>query len=298
MKKLKNALFVLFVSVAVASCSSDDGEPVNNGNNPINEDDYFNYTIDGEEQDMVSWIAQRSEGSFAVSGTSASGRVVELQFNQWGNVGDVMTLSDDFEIPWRNNYHYFRSNYFDFELVSIDEVNKKVKVNFSGKVYDEEYDINSDFSTIEGSFVVTYTNVTPVVAGLGVSATVDGEEWHDSDGDQSGGFFSGEDLTINASNDSKYTIGIVTNHDTTETGEYTFGPGDSSNKMKLFVYNTETHYEEEWTTVSGTMEITEKTVGMQLTILAGTFSFTAENPETGETVTISNGAFKKAYSNY
>lgn len=297
MKTLKTAVLFLFVSL-MASCSSDDGEPVDNGNNPITGDDYFEYTIDGEEQDMTSWVAQRSENSLAVSATSASGRIVELEFNKWGNVGDVMTLGDDFDIPWRHNYHYNRGETFDFELVSIDEQNKKVKVNFSGKVYDEEYDNTSDFSTIEGSFIVTYQEVQPQVAGLGVSATVDGNAWHDSDSDQSGGFFSGEDLTINVSSDNKYTLGIVTNHDNTEEGSYTFGPEEASNKMKLFVYNTETEMEEEWITTSGTMEITEKTVGFQFTVLAGTFSFTAENPETGESVTITNGTFKYPYSNY
>lgn len=295
MKTLKTAVLFLFVSL-LASCSSDDGDPVDN--NPITGDDYFEYTIDGEEQDMTEWTALRSENTIAVSGTSATGRVVQLQFNKWGDIGDVMTLADDFDIPWRNNYHYNRGETFDFELVSIDEENKKIKVNFSGKVYDEEYDNSSDFSTIEGSFIVTYQQVQPQVAGLGVSAEIDGDAWHDSDSDQSGGFFSGEDLTINASSASKYTIGIVTNHDDTTADNYTFGPAETSNKMKLFVYNPETNMEEEWTTTSGSMNITEKTVGFQITVLAGTFSFTAENPETGETVSVTNGTFKQGYSNY
>lgn len=299
MKKLKNALFVLFIAMA-ASCSSDDSEPVDNENpnNPITGEDYFNYTIDGEEQDITAITAVRSGNTLEVMGTSATGRVVTVNFNKWGNVGDVQTLANDFEIPWRTSYHYFRSNFFDFELVSIDEANKKVKVNFSGKVYDEEYDINSDYSVIEGSFQVTYTVVTPQIPGLEVSATVAGEEWHDTDSDQSGGFFSGEDITLNMASDNQYTIGIVTNHDTTEVGSYTFGPAETSNKMKLFVYNTETNEEEEYITTEGTMTITAKTVGLQFTVIEGTFSYKAKNPNSNEVITINNGAFKTVYDNY
>jgi Family of unknown function (DUF6252) len=296
MKTLKNALFVLFVAMA-ASCSSDDSDPVNN-NPPITGEDSFEYTIDGVEQDITEITALRSGNNIEVMGTSATGRVVTLNFNKWGNMGDVYTLSNDFSIPWRTSYHYFKSNYFDFELVSIDEVNKKVKVNFSGKVYDEEYEIDSDFSVIEGSFQVTYTEVTPQVPGLEVSATVAGQEWHDSDADQSGGFFSGEDVTLNMSNDSKYTIGIVTNHQNSVVGTHTFGPAESSNKMKLFVYNTQTNEEDEYITTSGTMNITAKTVGFQYTIIEGTFSFEAKNPDTNQTVTVNNGTFKTVYDNY
>ncbi|MEL1245646.1 hypothetical protein AAEO56_15335 [Flavobacterium sp. DGU11] len=290
MKKLKNALFVLFVGLA-ASCSSDSDTPVNN---PITGDDYFNYTIDGVEQDITQITAVRSGNMFEVVGTAASGRVVDVQFNKWGDVGDVQTLANDFNIPWRTTYHYFKSNYFTFELVSIDEATKKVKVNFSGKVYDDEYILSDGFSVIEGSFQVTYTDVAPIISGLGVSATVAGQEWHDSDGDITGGW-AGEDMTLNASNDTKYTIGIVTNHDDTVVGNYSIGPNETSNKMKLFVYNTETDEEDEYITVSGNMNVTTKTEGLQYTVIEGTFNFIAKNPDTNQTVTITGGSFKQAY---
>lgn len=295
MKKLKHAALVLFLSAFAVSCSSDDSNPVNN--NPSGEE-FFEYTIDGEEQNVTTWIAARSESSFEVQGTAASGRVIHFTFNQWGNLGDASTMANDLEIPWRTSYHYFKSNYFTFELVAIDEANKTVEVNFSGKVFDEEYDITSTFSTVEGSFKVAYTQVTPQISGLGVSATVNGTAWHDSDGDQEGGFFSGENLTLNASNDSKYTLGIVTNHDNTTTGVHTFGEAESSNKVKLFVYDTQENYEVEYTTTTGTMNVTEKTVGAQYTVIAGTFSFTAEHPETGAAITVQNGTFKQVYLNY
>lgn len=286
---------MLFVSVFAVSCSSEDSDPVNN--NPSGEE-YFTYTIDGEEQDMTLWQGLRSESTFAVSGTSASGRIVEFQFNQWGNLGDVSTLGDDFDIPWRMGYHYFKSNYFTFDLVAIDEANKTVEVTFSGKVFDEEYDITSDYSTIEGSFRVKYQDATPVVSGLGAFAKINGADWHDSDSDQEGGFFSGEDLMINLSNDSKYTISIVTNHETTAVGNYTFGQAQSSNKVKLKVYDTSINEEVEYTSSNGTMAITAKTVGAQLTVIEGTYSFTATNPDTGAAVTVTAGTFKQAYSNY
>jgi hypothetical protein len=284
------------MTALVVSCSSDDADTVTNEQAPITGADSFSYKIDGRTVAITNIIAQRSGSSLAVSGYAADGTAIGIAFNEFGNLGTISAYSvSNFDIPTRSEFHYFKSNYINFELVAIDAAAKKVKVTFSGKVYDDNYDINSDFSVVEGSFQVTYRDVVPAVANLGVFAKIDGADWHGTETIQSGGFFDGEDLTLYESNDTKYSIGIVTNHDNSTIGTYAFGPALSSNKIVLSVYNPTINEDVEYISTTGTMKLTSKTSNLLYTIIEGTYSFTAKHPTNGSTVTVTNGTFKSVY---
>ncbi|KGO85963.1 hypothetical protein Q765_12920 [Flavobacterium rivuli WB 3.3-2 = DSM 21788] len=298
MKHLKKVFIFLFAAL-MASCSSEDADAVNDGTTPITGADNFTYKIDGRTVAINNTIAQRSGSTIAVAGYAADGTAIAVEFNEFGNLKDITAYSiSNFDVPTRSEYHYFKSNYINFELVAIDATAKKVKVTFSGKVYDEEYDLTSDYSTVEGSFQVTYRDVVPEVAGLGVFAKINNENWYTTDITQSGGFFPGSDITLNESNDSKYTIGIITNHDNSTVGTHSFGPAVSSNKVILSEYNTTTHEDVEYTSTTGTIKITAKTTNILYTIIEGTFSLTARHPTNGTTVTVTDGTFKSVYTNY
>lgn len=288
---------MLFFAVTIAGCSSED-------TNVVGEDvsgDSFTYTLDAQTVPVTDIVAQKSEDWIGVSGRSADGRVIEVQFNKYGNFKGVSTYSilEDSNVPDRDSYHYYKSNYFDFELVSIDEVAKRVSVTFSGKLYDDQYDITSDFSVVDGSFTVAYTDVAPQVSGLKVEAKINGNQWYATETEeQTGGFFTGENVTLYASNDSQYTLSTTINHETTEVGTYTFTNSSANNKVGLSIYETATLQDITFPTTSGTLKITEKTVGAQFTIISGTFSLTAFNPFTQGTITVSDGTFKRVYLNY
>lgn len=291
---MKNFKFVLLItlSIVLGSCSSDDDS------SPSSNSEYFNYKIAGETISVTQWEANRSENTIEVLGRGSNGKAIYFIFNAQGNIGRVDTYSyTDFSVPNRNAQAYYTNESFNFNLVSIDAANKTVKVTFSGKVYEDEYDLTSDFVQVEGDFLVKYKDLTPQVSGLGVYAKIAGNDWFSSNGDHSGGFFSNENITLDSYNGGVYRIGITINHGTTNTGTYNFTPSSTKNMVVLSKYNTALNYFEEFN-CTGSLVITSKQVGAQITIISGTYSFTAVDPDTNSPITVSNGTFKENYSNY
>ena len=291
MKKIKIILFIA-VTAILASCSSD------SSSSPSSSNEYFNYKIDGETVSVPAWQAVRSENTIEVAGQGSNGKAIIFTFNSNGNIGSVTTYSStDFSIPDRDAQAYYTNESFNFNLVSINDTDKTVKVTFSGKVFEEEYNLSSEFVLVEGDFQVKYTDVTPQVSGLGVYAKIAGNDFYSSNEDQSGGFFSGSDITLNSYDGDVFSIGVTSNHDNTTIGTTNFTPTSITNKVVLSKYNTTLDYFEEYN-VTGTLNITSKDVGAQITIISGTFSFTAVNPDNGAETQITNGTFKQVYSTY
>ena len=54
------------------------------------------------------------------------------------------------------NYENFPSNYFHINIISLDEVNKKIKLNFTGKLYLKETDMNSEAINISAELNQNY----------------------------------------------------------------------------------------------------------------------------------------------
>ncbi|WP_298118697.1 DUF6252 family protein [Flavobacterium sp.] len=290
MKKFK---FILFIAVTTifGSCSSD-------SDSSSSTDEYFNYKIAGETITITDWIVNRSEDSFEVVGTNSNEETIYFEFNAQGNIGSVTTYSpNDLIEQDRSAQNYYTNQSFDFNLVSINESSKMIKVTYSGKVYEDEYDTSSDFVLVQGDFQVKYTDLVPQVAGLGVFAKIAGTDFYSSSGDQTGGFFPSSNITLNSYDGGIYSIGVTTNHDNTTTGSYNFTPASSTNKVTLSKYNTTLNYFESLD-CTGSVNITSKQVGSQLTVISGTYSFTAINPDTGEETQVTNGTFKDVYSNY
>jgi hypothetical protein len=290
MKHFKLILFVA-LTISIFSCSSDDG------NNSQSVTEYFNYTDDSQVLTVTSWQAYRSENSLAVTAATSQGKSLQFEFNAQGNLGSASTYSSDFSVPSRYSQAYYSEESFNFEMVNFDETNKTVEVNFSGKVYEDEHDLTSPFVNISGSFLVKYSVVTPAVSGLWLNAKINNEDWYSSSEDQEGGFFPGSDIRLNFYNSDKNNIAIIINQSTTSEGTYSFTSSSTNNKAILSVYNTATDYHDDYN-CSGTLTITEKTIGSQITVLAGTFSFTATNPVNSNQTQVTNGTFKTVYSSY
>ncbi len=291
MKKFK-AIFLLTIVSILTSCSSD------NDSSSSSTSENFNFKYDNQQINVTEWEALRSENTIAVTGYGENGVTVSFEFNDNGDIGEVNTYSvSSFDFPDSQAQKYYTNESFNFELVSLNDDNKTVKVNFSGKVYEDAYDLTSTSVNIEGSFLVKYTVITPQVSGLNHSAKIDGANWYSSTSDQSGGFFSGEDITLDSYNGGVYKLGVTINHDNTTTGAYSFTSASSTNKVVLSKYNTSLDYFEEFE-CTGSVNITSKEVGSQLTVISGTYSFTAVNLETNAQVVVTAGAFKDVYSNY
>lgn len=294
MKKLnalRAATLVLFVSL-FASCSDDNNSSTDNSPNPVEE--HFEYNYDGQAVPVTILQAVRSEDRFAVSASTANGlQNIEIEFNKYGNMGEVLAITNS---NWQAAYYYNKSNYFTFTLIEIDEENKTIEGTFSGKVYDDEYDITSEFNTVSGNFKVAYTDEPALVTGLHFDAKINGANWYSTQSNQSFDLSGGAELS-NVSDD-KYELTLVINTEDLATGTYAFNNNTEFNKVKVSVFDATEGYPLDAEINSGTLTITQITPGTSFSVIAGTYSFTATDPATGQAITVTNGSFKSAYDNY
>jgi hypothetical protein len=264
----------IFILAGLTSCSSE-----SSGESSVTNA----LTVNGTAVTLGTVIAQKSEETLFVSASASDGSSIQIGFNKYGNLESV--IYDDPSFNSYYNYQYFKSNYFNFDLVSLNESNNSVKISYSGTLYTNENDLESNSIAISGSFNVNYINQTPLVEGLGLSCKISGQNWYETDSWDNG--FSNVDRKF-ISDDDKMIIMNLTDQ-TIETGTYTFD-NSSSNKMNLAKFNTSTREYENYTS-SGTLTITSNTVVSGVVrIIEGTFSFTATNGS--NTVEVTNGTFK------
>lgn len=264
----------------------------------ITEEDFFNYVYKGETVNIDNWTGQKVENTLSITASGSDGNSINLLFNTFGDQGRITSYSTtDFDFPSSGNFAYFTSNFFTFELVNIDEVNKKVEVKFSGELYEDEYDIESDSHEVEGSFIASYIETEPGIANLGTHAQIGGEAWYNTSSFEAGGFVSGTDITFNQLSDNEHLISISINHDTTEEGSFNFNADSSVNSVVLSRYDEIAHefvsYES-----SGMLVITAKEVGPQLTLIKGEFSLTGIDTTDNSTTEVTGGNFSIVYVNY
>lgn len=291
MKKIKLLSFVFLIAL-LTSCSSDDGNGDNSG--PFTQ--FFEHSFEGQEINITQWQAVKSENNLEVLGTSPDGSSISVSFNKFGNVNDISTTSAiSSSDPWMFSYYNYSSNYIDFELVSIDEVNKRVEVNYSGKVYEDAYNITSSFSNIEGSFHVNYVEATPQLSGLQFTAKLQGQDWHSVKSVTSRIGSGLNDYSLQHASDDEYVLSLKFNHETTNEGVYNFSSSAESNKVVLLKYNTTSHEYIEYE-CAGTLDLTEKTSLGFFYLVEGTFSFTATNPDDNTQIQVTNGVFKDIYT--
>lgn len=298
-KKMKNFKFMLIMIFALVlnACSSNSDPAPAPTTTPVNTAEYFNYKIDGETISVTQWQSYRVENSIEVLGTGSNGKSIFINFNSAGNIGRANTYSAPGSgIPRRETQANYTNQSFTFNLVAVDDVNKLVKGTFSGKVYENGYDLTSPFVLVEGDFQVKYTQVAPAVAGLGVYAKIAGDNWTSSKGDSTGGILVNPDLTLHYYNGGVYRIGITINPGTLTTAPYPYTPTSAINKVVLAKYNTTTKSFDDYN-CTGSFNVTGKVVSGQKTIITGIFSFTATDPATSTPITVSNGTFKSQYSN-
>jgi hypothetical protein len=290
MKKF-NLLVLLFVSSILFSCSSSDDSDTTT---PTDETSYFNYKLNSQTIPVASWTALRSENNFEVLGEVGNGRSIYVSFDNLGHIIRVGTTPEiGSSLPWQNNFFDFSANYFSLQVVSIDDINKKVKVNFSGKVYDNDFDITSAFSNVEGSFNVNYIDVAPQIAGLGVTAKLNGADWKSVKSTQSAsGSF--QNLSLEHNSDDIYKISILMNSASTSTGTYTFNGASSTNKVILSKYNIATNQYIDYV-CTGTFVLTQKQSNTGYVLISGTYSFTAVNPIDNTQIQVTSGTFKTTY---
>ena len=288
MTKIKFIAFLLFAAL-ISSCSSDDNSTEDSNDDPSTEA-YFNFTYNNKVQKVKTWEANKQGDFVEVFGTSEEGVAIDFKFNTYGNIYEVLThgTTATSAIPYLVASKNFTSNSFTFTLEKLNTTDKTLQVKFTGKVYEDEYDHESDFVTVSGSFKISYKEITPEIEGQGTFAKIDGKDWHGLV--MSTSLENQESVVLYAENGGEYTIGIVYPDYQPKTGTFAF-TNNSANKISFQKYDVTTH---EYVTyeVSGTITYTTLTDF----VVAGTFSLTATHPETKAKIVISGGTFKEKAS--
>lgn len=278
MTKIKFIAFILFTAL-ITSCSSDDNNSDESG------DAYFNLTYNNEVKTVTKWEALKQGDHIEVMGTSKEGVVIDFKFNVYGNLYQAMThsASANSDIPYMEASENFTANTFTFTLENLNTDNKTVQVKFSGKVFENPYDYESESITVSGSFQVSYTETDPLIPGQGTFAKIDGKDWHGLSMST-----STEDgiKVLNIDNDSEYNFAI-TLPDDSQTGSHTF-TNNSEIKVSFQKYDVTTHEYIDYM-VTGTVNYTT----ISDYYIAGTFNLTATHPTNNSKIVITNGTFKE-----
>lgn len=285
MPRIKFIAFILFTAL-ISSCSSDENNDDKNDESQSTET-YFNFTYDNQVKKVKSWQANKQGDFIEVLGSSDEGVAIDFKFNIYGNLYEAITnpttLTSNF--PFLQASENFTANTFTFTLENYNSTDKTVQVKFSGKVYEDAYDYESDFITVSGSFKVTYKEITPELEGQGTFAKIDGKDWHGMV--MSGSIENQESKILYAENDSEYTFEIVYPDYDAKTGTFAF-TSNSANRISFQKYDATTHEYIDYE-VSGTVNYTT----MTNSVVAGTFSLTATHPETKAKIVITAGTFKE-----
>lgn len=298
--KILKTLSTLFVLLMISSCSpKGDIVDVDDDSVEISDKDSFVYAFENKDTPITTWLGSKSESTIAVVGRGDNDILISFVFDIHGNLGEVTVDSGEKDdVGFSETYgsfEYFKSNYFNFELIGIDEIKKRVAVKFSGDLYEDRYDIASETRYVEGRFNVEYIDVIPAISGLEVSAEINGSQWVATDSDSSGGFVEGSNIELNHFNGSQYFISYTINNDNTTPGIYNFNKSSTVNKVSFSRYDPDTNEFVVYET-SGVLNIKEKNDLSIFIQIIGEYSFTATNGS--EVIEVTNGKINTIFSNY
>ncbi len=218
-------------------------------------------------------------------------RTVIITFDKYGN---FISAGIDKDFQYSENYPYFSSNYFDFEMMPINIAAGKCVIDFSGTVYENKYDMNSTPTTISGHFSLQSTMLEQGASGFlydkGLFANVDGKNWFSAN--MIGRTYDSGYYNCYYVSDDEFRLVFNVNGDVTPNGQHNFTASTIHDCIKVEKFNTTTLTYEPWDT-QGSMTITGRIQPFDGGYyIDGSFSLTARNPANpGEIVHFNNGVF-------
>jgi hypothetical protein len=314
MKKFFRYFFVTVLVFLNACSSPSDEDQIDDDNNQIEEVVYYQ-TFKYDNQvilDNTNYTsinsptfrhATEKDGflnvTFSILDGNSNRLELILAFDKFGNFGTV------YFIKWfpDNTHQIFESfvhnsgNYFNFQLESYDVVNNTVKGNYSGRVYSDKTNLNSNFKNIEGSFFVKITQADGTIGKPNVKSKFNGIQWHPTNSIiVPNNEINAQDATYGVLSDDAYKIVIglkryepIANHQ--------FNNSNTDFFVKLAKFNNNTMAYDYFESSSGNITITAKEAVSPISVnFKGTFSFTATNPlNPTEIISITEGSFEKVF---
>lgn len=222
---------------------------------------------------------------------------LKIYFDKTGGTINVHQESHGINSPGffnYRNYENYPSNYFDINIISLDEVNKRIKLNFSGKLYLNEADMNSESIEINGNLDILYEASESTYYGI----VVNGIEQYCSANFNANRWIARNEkyLSVFTASDP-YRIEIFFAN-SAAIGSYNFNPSSSENYVRLSKFNTSTlNYD--YYNCTGVASYSYKEFhGLTRYSFIGTFSFIAVNPnDPSDIIQLTDGVFR-SYQQY
>lgn len=284
---MKKFLSVVLASVFLmfGSCSSDDN------NQTATEPEFvpkFEMTVNGVDSNYAvpRLFKQENKIFCGLFSFDTSGRFGNFFLDLHTGTN---TLTSKFYSFVGNSSNYFSMNYEIFDLE-----HQRIKGTFSGYLYSNPANLNSEKKYVSGSFDLKFDEVIPSILGQTNKAKINGIDWvrtfkYEAWPDHNY-YFRKIQYDFN---DKEYGIKIYYDLQTITTGTYNFQNTDITNKIQLFKFDVQTGTFINYVS-SGTLNVTQK----EGSIVSGTYNFTAVNPNnSSDVIQVTDGAFKFLYHN-
>jgi hypothetical protein len=289
--KICNYLFFL-ISIIFSGCSTNSDEVVN-----TNQVSLFEFSVNGTLTQLNFTKAQKKSHTIHL-GTDRNDTSYLISFDENGHFGKVIykyyePIGGASKIF--TSYRNFSSSFFNFQLLSFDPINKRVKATFSGYLYRDPLNLNSESKYVNGSFDLPYEEYVPPVANIINEATINGNYWRATNKyqtrDVNGDFHN---IVLHSLNDEAFKV-MIYFYDRlgsrTPPGTYNFSNSDLIKKVRIAKFNVSnssyTFYD-----CSGTLTVTNSWSNL----IQGTYTFTGVNPtNSSDIITVENGKFKLDY---
>ncbi len=288
---------LLFFALVLSSCSSDDA-PSNSGNGST----YFKLKINGTDfapqLNKYSVILQGNIFTVVINNDQINGDFT-LRFDKRenGKLLDIeVELHDErFGIAGYKNYINYPSNYFDVNLISLDENSNTVKASFSGKLYYRNGDLNSEAIDVAGEFSADYEDGggPQIMYDIHCTAKFNGNPWEAVFTNFQSNW--GPRMTFTTYDPYKIDIRFAPNNN--QTGTFDVTPTSAENYIKLAKFNTTT-LTYDYYDVSGNLDYYYKEFhGATNYTYFGSFNFTAVNPNNpADVIEVIDGQFISGHS--
>ena len=224
--------------------------------------------------------------------------LLTIIFTTDGKLISIKQESNSVETGQWNYYNFrdFPSNYFNIDILSINESSIRIKAKLTGKIYLEKSNLNSEYLQIDADIDGVYSlddnsNVNYLIStsdthGFSMeqycTATLNNLPWI-ARHEHTNGLFSSVD---------PYRIEFHFDNNAT-TGSFPISSAVSANYLKFSKFNTTT-LTYDYYNVTGNVAYTYKEFhGNANYSFIGTFSFTAVNPNNPlDVITVTDGKFR------
>jgi hypothetical protein len=293
----KLIIYVLLLIVFCSSCASDNSA----GSEPPGSNEYVKLNVDGlamlfhindaQADNRATLIIEGNKFklslySYASAGNDPYNNYYEMVFDKQGNLFSFIRWGYGLGNAYFN-YKNFPAHYFHLNITSIDEINKNIKGNFSGKIFKNELSLSSESNELSGEFLMNYQGDETVYTGI----EVHGVRQHCE------AKFNGIPWAANFENNSAFTAQdpykIILHFDVNaQPGSYNITPASSDNYISFSKFNVETLVYDQYNVTGVLSHSYREYHGFDQYSYVGTFSFTAVNPNNpADVIQVSEGSF-------